>query len=124
MTDIYCYYCDVHGHEEGSEECKKHWTYVEAPYRERMRAMVGKVFKTADPAPVLYTDDNEPWDTPSGIFVRLTHWTPDTPGMKAGDYWSIRTLDGKYSATQIYQDELEELSALDRMSLLEEEPMG
>jgi hypothetical protein len=121
LFDQYCQRCDVFGHEEGTDECREHWENHELPFHDRMFAMVGKTFKTSDPGPILYADDDTPYDTPPGTLVRLTHFTPDTPGMKAGNYWSIRTLDGKYSATQIYQDDLEELDVLDKLSLIGDE---
>lgn len=125
----YCDRCDVFGHEEGSEECHDYWNNHELPFRDRMFAMVGKIFKLADPAPDLYKeretgDGWEVMEPAPGTFVRLTHYTPDTPGTKAGNYWRIETLDGEFSATQIYQDELEELSALDRLSLIEVDEDG
>jgi len=126
VNETYCSRCDVLGHEEDTEECRDYWNGHELPFRDRMYAMVGKVFKLKDPTPELYKE----WETENGwhkevmspepgTFVRLTHYTPDTPGMRAGNYWSIQTMDGEFSATQIYQDELEELNALDKLALIE-----
>lgn len=120
--DTYCYYCDVFGHEEGSEDCEKHWTYVELPYRERMEAMIGSVRKLSDPAPFLFDEAQVRYNPPPGMFVRLIAYRRESPGSRGGDTWTIQTLDGKLSATQIHHDELDELGALDRMALLEEEP--
>ena len=117
-NDMYCSRCDVHGHERGKEECLHYWKTTEVPFRERMQKMVGKVFKTADPGPHLFDENNERYSTPPGTLVRLTHYTPETKRLKAGNYWSVETLDGNYSAAQIYQDDLEELNALDRLSLI------
>lgn len=84
----------------------------------RMYAMVGRIFKLKGPTPILFGRKGKEFDPPPGTFVRLTAYTPDTPGMNSGNHWCIETLDGKFSARQIYQDELEELTALDRMSLI------
>lgn len=126
MSDLYCDRCDVFGHAEDTDECLHYWKTTEEPFRERMQRQVGKIFKLKEPTPILckewqsesgwYSERMEP--TP-GTMVRLVHYTPDRPGMKAGNYWTIETLDGEFSATQIYQDELEELSALDKLSLIE-----
>ena len=122
VHDQYCERCDVYGHEQGTHQCMDYWNNHELPFRDRMFAMVGKVFKTADPGPYLYHNESEErYDAPPGTLVRLTHYTPETLRLKAGNYWSIQTLDGKYSATQIYQDDLEELSALDQMSLIKKD---
>jgi hypothetical protein len=117
--ESYCSKCDVFGHEEGTEECGDYWNNHELPFRDRMFAMVGKIFKLKDPTPILYGDGVAHADIAPGTFVRLADYMPDTPGFKAGNYWTITTLDGKLCATQIYQDELEELSALDRLALLD-----
>lgn len=124
MNDAYCTRCDVFGHEEGTDECLHYWKTTEVPFRDRMQKMVGKVFKLGSPAPDLWMQDGEDdvrIDVPPGTLVRLTHYTPDTPGLSAGNYWSVETLDGKLSATQIYHYELEELGVLDRLSIIEEE---
>lgn len=124
----YCSKCDVFDHEEGSTECSVYYASIEIPYQERMQKFVGKIVKLKDPTPCLYkhreTENGhytERMEPPPGTFVRITHWTPHTPGMLAGDYWTIETLDGEFGATQIYNDELEELNALDKLSLIETE---
>jgi len=121
LHDQYCSRCDVFGHEEDSEDCHDYWNHHELPFKERMFEMVGKIFKLADPTPILFDDDGNEHDLPPGTYIRLISYTPDTPGMRAGNYWTIQTLDGKLSATQIYQDELEELNALDRLALIDED---
>lgn len=120
--DNYCSKCDVFGHYEGSVECQVYYASVEIPFQERMQKMVGKIFKLRDPAPMLFIyGTDEQIDLDPGTFVRLTAWTPYRAGFKAGDYWTIETLDKKAGATQIYSDELEELNALDKLSLIKEE---
>jgi len=109
------------GHEEGTQECHDYWNHHELPFRDRMFAMVGKIFRLADPTPLMWDKHNVEVDVPLGTLVRLIHYTPDTPGHRAGNYWTIETLDGKLSATQIFQDELEELNALDKLSLIKKD---
>lgn len=112
------------GHRESPEECLHYWKTTKVPFKERMAGMIGMIVKLKDPTPVLYDQTNDQFDAPPGTYVRLTDYTPDTPGMKAGNYWSIETLDGKYSAGQIYQDEFEVLTLLDRLALIEDEALS
>jgi hypothetical protein len=117
MSDFYCPKCDVVGHIEATAECHDYWDHHELPFRERMFAMVGKVFKLADHAPDLWSEEGVRHNFPPGTFVRLTDYTPNRPGFKSGNYWTIQTLDNKYSATLVYQDDLKELNAAEKLAL-------
>jgi len=122
MNESFCSRCDVFGHEQGSGECDTYYNEVEKPHHDARRDQIGEVRGL--------TEDTEMWDVESnsrcvwmsqGTPVRLTAWTPWQEGFKAGDYWTICTLDRKYSATQIKDYELGEPGILDKLALIKEE---
>lgn len=121
IDDIYCPRCDVFGHEYGTEECYQYWISEEHPFLERMKKQIGKVFKLGKFFPELTDENGVAGLLPEGTYVKLVDYVPWQEGRNVGNYWTISTLDGKYSATQVYQDELVELDALDRLALLEHE---
>lgn len=125
MSESFCNRCNVFGHEQGSAECNTYYIKVEKPFYDWKQSQIGKVRRLTEDTqmwPVDFVYTLSPSDTffSAGTAVRITNWTPWT-SFRAGDYWSICTLDGKYSATQIYTDELGELPVLDRLALIKEE---
>jgi hypothetical protein len=127
MTDTYCDRCDVFGHERYSDECRVYWSSVEAPYGKQMKALEGTIMKMGHipsdmwPRGIADANISNMVELPPGTFVRMLRYTPWRPGMRAGNYFSIETLDGKFMGTQVHLGELAKLDALDRLSLLEEE---
>lgn len=128
--DIYCDRCDVFGHERGTDECHVYWSSVEAPFGKKMKSLEGTIMKTGDPPPDMWpreiasADYGDMVDVPPGTFVRILSYTPWRSGMKAGNYFTIETLDGKLCATQVHLGELLPLDALDRLSLIKDDSDG
>lgn len=129
-ADIYCDRCDVFGHYKGSDECHIYWSSVEAPFGRQMRALEGTVMKLGHIPPDMwpkgiadatYQNAVQP---PPGTFVRLIRYTSWRQGMRSGNFFCIETLDGKLSATQVHLGELEDLDALDKLSLIKDDPDG
>ena len=126
VIDQYCEKCDVFGHEEGTDPCHEYWTTTEEPFRERMQRQVGKVFKLSGTGPDFFSVEDgttlyDSYRLGAGTFIRLTHYEPWKPGAKVGNFWCIETLDGKFTASQVYQDEIEELGPLDKLALIKED---
>ena len=121
-NDIYCSRCDVVGHDEGTAECDVYYNEVEAPYNDAKRARIGEIVAAGESPPDLYAAGSEDIvDISPGALLRIIDWTPWRTGFKAGDYWTVETLDGKYSGTQIYDDELVEPGVLDQLWLKTQE---
>ena len=123
-NDAYCGRCDVLDHIEGSPECVKYFTEVETPFQELRRSQVGKIMAASDTGPDLYDRDNNMMDISPGTLLRLTKWTPWQPGARAGNYWSVETLDGEFTGTQVHDYELTQSGVLDKLWLASEESDG
>lgn len=122
MDESYCACCDVFGHVEESGECDRYYDQVELPFHADRRARIGEIVAAGQIPPDLYAPGStiiakiEP-----GTLLRITDWTPWNPGAQAGDYWTVETLDGKYSGTQIYDDEITDPGVLDQLWLKTQE---
>jgi len=83
--------------------------------------MIGEIRKLNDDLEMwaLVGPEHKSMWFPAGTMVKIIDWTPWRSGMKDGDYWTIRTLDDEFSATHINELEIGELSALDRLSLID-----
>lgn len=122
--DAYCDRCDVFDHIEGSPECIKYFAGVEIPFQKFKREQIGKIVAAGDMPPDLYDSDGNGVTITSGTLLRLTDWTPHRPGFKAGNYWTVETLDGLYHGSQVYDYELSQPGVLDKLWIAQKEPDG
>lgn len=122
LHDIYCARCDVFGHEESTPECDQNWAEVEEPFRAKQRARIGEIVAAGEIPPDLYAKGStEIADISPGTLLRIIDWTPWRPGFKAGNYWTVETLDGNYSGTQVYNSEIADPGVLDQLWLKTQE---
>lgn len=88
------------------------------------REQIGKIVAAGDMPPDLYDSDGNGVTITSGTLLRLTDWTPHRPGFKAGNYWTVETLDGLYHGSQVYDYELSQPGVLDKLWIAQKEPDG